>query len=1150
MSRNWTENQQKAIDARGKNILVSAAAGSGKTAVLVERVISMITDKALGVSLDSLLIVTFTNAAAAEMKSRISKSLNRLISENPQEEYYRKQLSLLSLADICTIDSFCIRLVREYFYELSVSQDFTILDESEAQLMQDKVISEILDNDFTESKEEFKILLDAFTTPTSDRELTAIVKRILQFIYAHPFPYKWIDDSLKLYSPDIAFEDTVWYSYVRGECLYLISCAEKLAQENIELINYDPVENEKLLDIFRSDLNELGHIREKLENNWCDLVNKGAPKLLSLSKTTYLGEELSDKLKSNRELYKGIITKDIQKLIISTPEDYYEDCKSTLKILEKLNELVRLVDERLMEEKKEKNAYTFSDIEHFAIKLLFSIDDNGEISSTSLADSLRDKYSEILVDEYQDTNKAQNLLFTYLSKGNNLFTVGDIKQSIYRFRLAMPDIFNNKRKSYPRYSAESKSKDGLIILDRNFRSRKGVCDYVNFVFSNLMSEQVGDIDYNEDEYLNAHNDFESTEVPCARIDIVENNSGKDADEREALYIAKLIKDKINGGELIKDESGYRPINYGDIAILMRSLKGRADTYTKVLTEQGIPVVCDSSTNLFENNEIKILLSLLRVISNPTNNVALLAVMLSPFYGFTPDELAEIRIENPYKDFYRSVFSSENEKVLSFINDLNELRRVSVTMTVSSFIRYVTAQKGLLSFINAMGNSEQRYQNILTLISLASSFDAGVNVGLTAFIRYIDSISKLDKTVESASVNTSSAQSVTLMTVHHSKGLEFPVCILAGASKLYNKSDLSDKLLLNNTLGFTVKAYNEEKMYQYKTLPYTVISNNNEYELMSENLRVLYVAMTRAKEQFITVLSTDSAEKKLTSLSKYISGSGIMPYSVMKMRSDADMILLTALLYKKNSDNQEFDLTVNIISPDEETDVNTVKQSAPYNADIVSEIGNRIAYRYERSDLQYLSGKLTASSLDDGEVGFEYLTSSKPSFMNKSGLTPAQRGSAMHTFMQYADYKNAENDLEKEIIRLCNLKYFDSQQAESLDRIKLKKFFESELYNRIKNADSVYREVKVSKFFRANEIYDTEFNDEVLIQGIADLVFTENGKLILVDYKTDRVKDEDELLSRYKRQIAFYKSAVSDLYGLPVSESMLYSFSLNKCCYYN
>lgn len=1159
----WTPQQCNAINARDRNILVSAAAGSGKTAVLVERVITMITDKDNPVDIDKLLIVTFTNAAAAEMKYRISKSLKAILKKNPNDINARNQLSLLSSAKICTIDSFCINLVRENFFDLGINQDFSSMDESELDLMEDRIINDVLDEYFTKDDREFITLIESFTTPNNDKAIITAIKKTLRFIYAQPFPYLWVNSMIEQYNPNTPFEDTIWYKYAYDEIKYLLNIAQKLANDTLTTVNTEENQDtvQKVINVILSDIDKIELLNKKLESSWDEFVSIGKISLDRMASTAKIDTSIAEKIKANRAIYKKILTEDINAFSICSKDEYYDDMKALYPSLQKLTELVTEVDNRLKTEKDEKNSYSFSDIEHFAINLLYHIDNSENIVKTDLADKLSQNYYEILVDEYQDTNEAQDMLFKFLSNGKNLFTVGDVKQSIYRFRLAMPHIFNKKRKEYSYYNENDKEISSKIILDKNFRSKQGICSYVNFVFSNLMSDRVGELEYNRDEFLNYGAKYENNEVPSAQIKLLTGVKGEEVGKKEAAYIAETILDKINSKEQVKDGDTYRDITFGDFAIFMRSLKSHISEYAEVLTSYGIPVICDNSTNLFDNNEIKIILSLLRTIDNPTQDIPLLATMISPIYGFTPDELAQIRIENKQKSFYFSVVNSDNKKVKDFLDDITDLRRLSVTMSVAGFIRYLTEEKGIIALSNAMGNGEQRYQNILKLISFASNFDKGVNVGMTAFIRYIDKIIASDRSVESASLSVSQKDAVTIMSIHHSKGLEFPVCILAGASRGYNKVDLSDKLLLNTNFGFGVKRHNEDKLYQYQSLPYAVIKSKNSLELISENLRVLYVALTRAKEQFITFACCDNPQTKLQGLYNKISNGLISSYVCQKINCDADFLLLCALLHQNNNELMkyingdvvtipaDFSMSVEICEQQEFENKSDNIEFVEADKNIVAQIENKLSFKYERKELSAVSSKLTASSLDDSENSFEYLTSSKPAFLNSQGMTPAQRGTAMHAFMQFCNYNNAKADLFSEINRLKDNGFITAEQAESLNINKLNSFFNSSFADRMFNSDNIYREIKISSFVKANEIYSTDYDDNILVQGIADCVFEENGELVLVDYKTDSVNSEEELLGRYKKQIAFYKNAVSKALNKNVKEAVLYSFKLEKICKY-
>ncbi len=1151
---NWTPDQQNAINARGKNILVSAAAGSGKTAVLVERVVKLITDEINPVDVDKLLVVTFTNAAAAEMKNRISKSLNELNKTNVNDSNIIKQISLLPNASICTIDSFCINLVREYFFKLDISQDFKILDESESVLIEENAVNEVIEALYDDNKEEFRALVELLSSTKNDSNLSQSIKLIYRYIMSQPFPYEWLKNVSACYDPNISIDDSELKQYIVSEIIESCKVAKDIISSSKDLLSFDDEAYDDLIYVLESDFDIFDKIDKSALSSWDELKN--AVDNISFVTMTRKKSTAKSIISSNRDLYKNILSKEIAPLVTATADEYRQDCEYLYPILNLLCEIVKDFGDKMLEMKKDMNAYNFSDIMHFAIDLLFNYDD-GIITRTELAEDYKNNFAEILVDEYQDTNSAQDTLFKMLSNGFNRFMVGDVKQSIYRFRLAMPKIFNDKRMSYSLYDEDNIDDRQKIILDMNFRSRKGICDYVNFVFSNIMSTKIGELEYNEDNYLNYGSDYKDTDVPCAQIKLVETKEDCDPFEYEAEQVAQMIIKKIESKEIIREGSIYRPINFGDIAILFRSTSNVLNAYRTVFSKYGIPVVSNNKTNLFDNNEVAILISLLRTIDNPTQDIPLLSTLMSVFYGYTVDEISSAKVKYRYNNLYSSIINDDTFS--AFIKDIDKYRNYAASMSVESFIRQIISDTSYLSLISAMGNAEQRKQNVNKLIDIAKSFDNGENIGLTAFVRYLDSIIDSKLNVESAELKQTDTNSVQFMTVHKSKGLEFPVVILANADHKYNLQELTNQIQLNDKYGVGLKVHNEELMYRYNSLQYSAIKDMNLTAMMSENLRVLYVALTRAKEQFISVISLDNIEKHIDTLSKKLIDNKINPFIAKRIQNDGDFILLSALIHKDGSmlrNMCEVDilpsatnssLSVEILDYGMIDDI-IQEDVIDYDIDLVNEISEKLQYKYDRAELSGFVSKRTASSLDDSVENYSYFALSKPAYMD-DGLSPAQKGTAMHAFMQYCDYTNAKNDLDSEIERLTELGHITELQASSLNRQKLNTFFNSDLANRMLSSNNIYREISLSSFVAASELEDTEFDDKVLVQGIADCVFEEDGELVLVDYKTDKVSSEEELLDRYNKQIMFYKSAVSKALSKSVKEATLYSFSLDKCCIY-
>lgn len=1152
---NWTPEQENAINIRNSNVLISAAAGSGKTAVLVERVIQKITDNINPVDIDKLLIVTFTNAASSEMKSRISKALNKKLKDYPNDTNLIKQLSLMPNAKICTIDSFCISLAREYFYHIDIEQDFNILDDAQNLLVEDNALNTIIDEFYEYDNADFKHLVELLSNPKNDKSFVTSIKKINNYINVQPFPLEWFNSVCELYNPNTEIEDTIWGKYILDQANSILSNIYDLIDMSLNEITESDDLHDELIALVNDDKSQFDKIRDaKTWNELCNATQNIAFARMTSKKATYTSKPI---ISANRDVYKDLFNKEIKPLFSATADEYISDCEKLYPNVKMLFEVVKKYNEEIMRVKKELNSYTFSDIEHFAINLLVN-NQNGVLLKTDLAKEFESAFDEILVDEYQDTNTTQDTLYYMLSNGHNLFMVGDVKQSIYRFRHAMPKIFTEKKNSFDNYNVID-SINRKILLSKNFRSRKEICDYVNHIFSSFMSKEIGELDYNKDEYLFNGADYNESNIPSAQINILTSPEDMDADEYEAHHVAKLILNKINSKELIKDDDEYRPIRFGDFAILFRAASTRMPIFNKILSEYGIPVVSNNKLNLFDSNEIVILLSLLRVIDNPTSDIPLLATLMSVFYGYNADQISFAKINYKSNNLYASI--SQDETFSKFNNDLEKYRKYASSMSVEAFIRNIINETSYLAIISSMGNGEQRKLNVMKLLDIAKRFDNGNNIGLASFIRYIDSVIDAGVSIESADNNSTNDNAVSLMTIHKSKGLEFPVCILAGSSHRYNNDDLSSLIQLNSDFGLGLKIYNEDQFYRYNSIQYNCIKDMNTISSQSENLRVLYVALTRAKEQFITFFTNKNPQKHINTLATKIISSKVLPSVVKRISCDGDFLLLGALLHKDGKELRElvdndiipnplftYDLSINFI--DDKINKSLVEaENAVPSLDMVEEIKNKLSFEYKTSSLSSYSSKRTASSLDEKEQNYKYFASSKPAFLNKSGMTAAQKGTAMHSFMQYCDYKNAKDDLEDEIERLVLNSFITKEQADNLDKTKLNNLFNSDFALRMFNSDKIYREIKVSSFVPVNELEETDFNDNVLIQGIADCVFEENNELVLVDYKTDRVENEDELLDRYKNQIAFYKKAISKTLKKPVKEALLYSFSLNKVCIY-
>lgn len=1161
----WTDAQQDAIDARGGNILVSAAAGSGKTAVLIERVSKCITDPGHPVDIDRLLIVTFTNAAAAEMRSRLSVRLRQILAADPGNANAKRQLSLLSGADICTIDAFCLKLVRENFFSLNLAADFRLLDENENDRLFEEAIDTVLTEFYEEADPDFLHLTEAFTTPDKDRDLFGLIKELMRFMNAQAFPFDWLEQAVAAYDPAVPLMDSPWYPVLKRQVEEMLETAAALVKQSSGQLPPEPA-YDKYAEMLADDRQLIAHLQSLLHSGWDAFMKQGFP--VAFTNMPRVRKDIDPDVKAalaaNRDIYKTIITKDIKTFLVSDSADYAQDTADLYPIYRALLRVVQAVERLVREKKDELGGYAFSDVEHFAIDLLMEKAADGTVQATALGRQLQGRYAEILVDEYQDTNEAQDRLFAFLSNGGNRFMVGDVKQSIYRFRLAMPQIFMAKKDSYTPYNRLHPVFPAAITLDKNFRSRAGVCTYVNQVFSLFMTRRVGELDYTQSEYLNPFDSTPPDSVPHAALHILDAVTGKDHVMDEPMAVARLIAKKVQSGETVQDGDSRRPLRYGDFAILMRSMRAHAGDYAQALQDLHIPVVCDNATGLFENGEIQLLLSYLQVIDNPMQDIPLLAVLSSPIYGATEDELAEIKLTAGYGRFYSAVFHPDNSCrscCAALRKDLSSYKKLAVTMPVEAFIRRLIRDKSLFAYIRALGDGQQRQENVETFLSIAGRFDQNGGLGLAAFLRYVDSMIRGDGKTDSAPVIVTDENAVKIMSVHHSKGLEFPVCILAGAGRKYNMQDLTGKMLLHPQLGLATKCHQEEGYFDYPTLPLEVVKRESRLAAMSENLRVLYVAMTRAKSQFISFASVRSLESRVKTLAAYMQQGKPLPHLCSKLLYDSDFLLMSALCHPDGGALREmatvdvpvhpadFALQVVFHTPETEAPVQTAERETAADPRIVAQIREKLDYTYPYAALSKVSGKRNASALDEAVFTGAYVARSVPAFLQPDGLTPAEKGTAMHTFMQYCDYAAARADLEQEIARVQSAGYLRPEEAHTLDRQKLTAFFTSPFGARVFGAKAVYRELKVASFLPVRALEQVDADDPVFVQGIADCVFEEPEGLVLLDYKTDRVKTEEELLARYRQQLMFYKTAVARTLQKPVHAVYLYSFCLSKPCEY-
>ena len=895
---NWTNEQRDAFSISGCDLLVAAAAGSGKTAVLVERIIRKITDINNPIDIDKLLIVTFTNAAAAEMRERIGDAISAALDKNPGSIQLQKQLSLLHKANITTIHSFCLDVIRKNFHTIEIDPDFRVSDETEAFLIKMEALEELLETKYAdENDKDFLNFVECYGNGRDDKLVQNLVLSVYDFVMSYPWPEKWLSDKANafLIRDGVDLNETFWgrelIKNIKNELLGLKDLIDKalnIINKNAQLFPY--------YNRFIEDRENISMLIDYCRGRWDDIYNflykidfGKLPPCRNCS-----NKEEQDKVKDIREIVKNSIKKIREEVFIDNSDGVASDLRAMYPLMNTLSGLVKEFNSIYTAKKRENGLLDFNDLEHLCLKILTKEGDKQEIIPTETALSYRRKFHEILIDEYQDSNLIQEVIIKTISgdKNNtpNVFMVGDVKQSIYRFRHAKPELFLEK---YNSYSISAGEKQRKVLLYKNFRSRKNIIDAVNFVFSQIMSTKAGEIDYDENEKLNPgikYKDAEGEHINiggAVELDIIELNSDNDEEEKSTDYIeeninkreydeenynkieieAKLIADKIltltgkGDGKCFnvydKNKDSYRPVQYRDIVILLRTTKDWSDVIRDELEAVGIPSYADTGTGYFDTVEIKTIMSVLQVIDNPMQDIPLLSVMRSPIYNFLPEELIDIRLVNKECSFYEAMeeYVKNNRdttasKVQKFIKDLMLWRKKALYMSTDELIWFLYDYTNYYNFVAAMPGGAARQANLRLLFERARQFENTTYKGLFNFIKFVDKLKTNRGDMGSAKILGENENVVRIMSIHKSKGLEFPVVIVAGMGKKFNMSDLNGKILYHQDMGYGPDYVDYNKRISYPTPVKHSLKYKIRSEALSEEMRVLYVAFTRAKEKLI------------------------------------------------------------------------------------------------------------------------------------------------------------------------------------------------------------------------------------------------------------------------------------------------------------
>ncbi len=1161
----FTKSQKDAINSRDGSILVSAAAGSGKTAVLVERVIARITDKNNPSDADKMLIVTFTNAAANEMKNRLTDALYELIVQNPDNQNLKRQQLLLNRAHISTIDSFCSELLRENFFKLGISPKFRIADSAELEIIKSEAIEKSLEYIYANAKKEFNDLIAVFDFGKDDRKLIETIKTLYSDIRAYPFPHSWLSEKLTLLKTENDSSESIWGKTVISYVKLAIDFSLKLAKENLKLVQYSEQIYKAYFETLSDDLELIDKINKCLGSSGWDFLHEKFSKL-EFKKLKVIrnceDKETKDAIQRNRNIIKDIVNKKLKPLFEYSDSDNKEDLKTLSSICEQLFRAVELFYENLEIIKTERNVLDFSDLLHKSLELLLQQNENG-YEKTEFALSLSQDFDEILVDEYQDINVAQDMLFYALSKdGKNIFTVGDAKQSIYRFRHANPDIFINRKENLDLFNGENKNYPAKIILDKNFRSRNTILNIVNFVFSKLMSKDAGSIEYNFEEKLEFAADYyPKTDNLEVEFEILETGNENSADKTraEAKLIAEKIIEIMSCENAVSDKNGSRNARFGDFCILLRSPKNKAKIFSEVLQLYGIPTYSESEKNFFTLQEIKTAISLLRVIDNPVQDIPLLAVLYSPVYAFSSDDIALIRYGRKHEALYFSLKEySKKDDVLAkrcrdFLTEIENFRLLSTSMPADKLIYTVFEKTDYFSIVSAMDKGERKLAQLRTLIDYAKEYENTGYKGLSNFMAYINKLISEGSDINTSSNFSENSNLVKIISIHKSKGLEFPICFLADCSVAFHS--VTNDIIIDNDLGVTLKLLNKNANILYSTLAREAVLIKEKKETISEELRLLYVAMTRAKERLIMLLTVSNLEKKLFELSALKEKEDkLHPFFVMSQNSYTNWLLALFSEYitgnrKINDDKFKINISkTNTLGYSIKKDNNKIscEETEQYDKLLKKIIDTRFNFKYDNEVFCTVPSKISATTLSQSNNDtYKYNFHSKPRFTYQNNANSTDRGTALHSFMEFVDFAAARSNLDAEIERLLKNSYISSKQFDLLDIHTIKIFLKSDLCSRIINSKKLYREFPFKTMVNPKVLFPEkniqENDDDIMLQGVIDLLFEEENNIVIVDYKTDKIKNKEKLVEKYHRQLDLYKLAMSNLFPGKNVECNMWTF---------
>ena len=1216
MAVNWTKEQAQVINLRDRNILVSAAAGSGKTAVLVERILTMVTEGDNPIDIDNLLVVTFTKAAAGEMKERILSALEKRLAEEPENEHLQRQTTFIHNAQINTIHGFCGYVIKNYFHLIDLDPGYRVAEESELKLLKMEVAGEVIEAAYEENSEEFLKFIEWYAAGKSDDEIEEIIIRLHEFAMSHPWPEKWLQECAAEYQREP--KEASWVIKMHEDIALNLAEALIIAKENIEIASESdgPYMYMEVLEAEHDILEGITAAKEY--DDLSELLRGFKLERLPGKKDSNVSGAKREQIQGKRKEIGKIVNGIKELYFYAEPASVWQDIMACGSVVQELVKLTLDFKELFTAKKRKRNILDYGDMEHMALDILVTEED-GIVTPTTAAKELSDCFAEIMIDEYQDSNYVQEMILSSVSKQsqykNNIFMVGDVKQSIYSFRLACPEIFMDKYHNYTREDSDCQK----IDLHKNFRSRVEVLDTVNYLFERIMHESLGGITYDEEAALNEGatfmlgNDpeFAKTEIVIVEKDdeLLDEEDNVNAREMEARAIANRIEEIVGNEEIFdKKINRYRPAEYRDCVVLLRTISGWGDVFAQVLSDTGIPAYVTSRTGYFSALEVVTVLNYLHICDNPRQEIPFTAILRSPIVGCTDEELAQIKSAYPRIKMYDAIKTyyednsvegqgAETElfgKLKIFYETFDKVRgRVSYT-PIHELINYILEETQYEAFVSAMPAGEQRSANIKMLVEKAKEFEKTSYRGLFNFIRYIEYLHKFKVDYGEVNVNGEQENTVRIMSVHQSKGLEFPIVFAAGMGKSFNLKDGYKPIVLHPDYGIGTGNINPQSRLRTPTLLKQVIKRQIVAENLGEEMRILYVALTRAKEKLIITGTISELPKRVQSCANLLKREvETIPYVERLKARDYWAWILPALarnaalveLYHRydieygDAKIETNDIDINVIGAGElvarevtsQTMRNVDKEFLQHldkrglaDEDLMQELDKKFSYVYPYESQIKVPVKVTVSELKSQmkqmaeEEGRDYtpdIIPLVPSFIEtkQEEITGANRGTAYHLVMECLDFAltDSKEQIDNQLEQLRKRGQIDdiTRAVVSADDIWL--FINSKLGQRMKKADSdnkLHREQPFVMSVPATE-KDSSFSDEdtILVQGIIDVFFEEGDNIIVADYKTDKVRlgQEEELAEKYSKQLDYYAEAIERVTGKKVTEKIIYSFTLAK-----